>query len=63
MDRVAGGGARPATAWGRARPTEFTFGDGFLHGIEEALDDELDWKKKHRTNREGLLAGHERGLG
>lgn len=48
---------------GRALPTEFTFSDGFLHGIEEVLDDELGWKKKHRTNGEGLPAGHEHGLG
>jgi hypothetical protein len=47
---------------GRALSTEFTFSDGFLHGIEEVLDDELGWKKKHRTNGEGLPAGHEHGL-
>lgn len=54
--------ARPRRG-GRALPTDFTFGDAFLHGIEEVLDDELGWKTKHRTNGEGLPAGHEHGLG
>jgi len=54
--------ARPRRG-GRALPTDFTFGDAFLHGIEEVLDDELGWKTKHQTNGEGLPAGHEHGLG
>jgi hypothetical protein len=41
----------------------FTFGDAFLHGIEQVLDDELGWKVKHRTNGVGLPAGSEHGLG
>ena len=62
MIRTSGKLATPRVA-GRALPTEFAFSDGFLHGIEEVLDDELGWKKKHRTNGEGLPAGHEHGLG
>jgi hypothetical protein len=54
--------ARPQRG-GRALPVEFTFGDGFLHGIEQVLDDELGWKKHHRTNGVGLPAGCEHGLG
>ncbi|WP_200532220.1 ISH3 family transposase [Halorubrum sp. LN27] len=48
---------------GRALPVAFTFGDAFLHGIEQVLDDELGWKEKHRTNGEGLPPGYEHGLG
>ena len=51
------------TAGGRALPVEFAFGDAFLHGIEEVLDDDLGWKEKHRTNGEGLPSGYEHGLG
>lgn len=54
--------ARPRRG-GRALPVEFTFGDAFLHGIEQVLDDELGWKKKHRTNGKGLPTGSEHGLG
>ncbi|WP_050033563.1 MULTISPECIES: ISH3 family transposase [Halobacteriales] len=54
--------ARPRRG-GRALPVAFTFGDAFLHGIEQVLDDELGWKKKHRTNGVGLPAGCEHGLG
>jgi len=54
--------ARPRRG-GRALPVEFTFGDGFLHGIEQVLDTELGWKKRHRTNGVGLPAGCEHGLG
>jgi hypothetical protein len=48
---------------GRAPPVEFTFGDAFLHGIEQVLDDELSWKEKFRTNGEGLPPGYDHGLG
>ena len=54
--------ARPRRG-GRALPVAFTFSDGFLHGIEQVLDDELGWKEKHRTNGVGLPAGSEHGLG
>jgi hypothetical protein len=54
--------ARPRRG-GRALPVEFTFSDAFLHGIEQELDDELGWKKKHRTNGVGLPVGYEHGLG
>jgi hypothetical protein len=54
--------ARPRRG-GRALRVEFTFNDGFLHGIEQVLDAELGWKKKHRTNGVGLPAGSEHGLG
>jgi len=54
--------ARPRRG-GRALPVEFAFGDAFLHGIEEVLDDDLGWKEKHRTNGEGLPPGYEHGLG
>jgi hypothetical protein len=54
--------ARPRRG-GRALPVGFTFSDAFLHGIEQVLDEELGWKKKHRTNGEGLPAGYEHGLG
>jgi hypothetical protein len=54
--------ARPRRG-GRALPTDFTFSDAFLHGIEQVLDDELGWKQKHRTNSEGLPPGYEHGLG
>ena len=43
---------------GRALPVAFTFGDAFLHGIEQVLDNELGWKEKHRTNgRDRTLSG------
>ena len=48
---------------GRAFPVAFTFGDAFLHGIEQVLDDELGWKEKHRTNGQGLPTGYDHGLG
>ena len=48
---------------GRALPVTFTFGDAFLHGIEGVLDDELGWKKQHRTNGVGLPAGCDHGFG
>ena len=48
---------------GRALPVAFTFGDAFLHGIEQVLDDELGWKEKHRTNGQGLPTGYDHGLG
>jgi hypothetical protein len=35
---------------GQALPVEFAFGDAFLYGIEQVLDDELGWKEKFRTN-------------
>ena len=54
--------ARPRRG-GRALPVEFTFSDAFLHGIEQELDDELGWKKKHRTNGVGLPVGYDHGLG
>jgi hypothetical protein len=54
--------ARPRRG-GRALPGAFAFGDAFLHGIEEVLDDELGWKKKHRTNDVGLPVGCDHGLG
>lgn len=54
--------ARPRRG-GRALPVAFTFGDAFLHGIEQVLDDELGWKEKHRTNGVGLPAGCDHGLG
>jgi len=54
--------ARPRRG-GRALPVAFTFGDAFLHGIEQVLDDELGWKEQHRTNGVGLPAGYEHGLG
>jgi hypothetical protein len=41
----------------------FAFGDAFLHGIERVLDEDLGWKKKHRTNGVGLPAGCDHGLG
>ncbi|WP_273838784.1 ISH3 family transposase [Halococcus sp. PRR34] len=47
---------------GRALPVEFTFSDGFLHGVERVLDDELGWKEKYRTNGVGLPAGCDHGL-
>ena len=47
---------------GRALPVEFTFSDGFLHGVERVLDDELGWKEQYRTNRIGLSAGYDHGL-
>jgi len=47
---------------GRALPVEFTFSDGFLHGVERVLDDELGWKEQYRTNRIGLPAGYDHGL-
>jgi hypothetical protein len=52
----------PPRRGGRALPVEFTFSDGFLHGVERVLDDELGWKKKHRTNGVGLPAGYDHGL-
>ncbi|CCC40405.1 ISH3-like element ISHwa12 family transposase [Haloquadratum walsbyi] len=54
--------ARPRRG-GRALPTDFTFNNAFLHGVEEVLDDELGWKDEHQTNGQGLPAGHEHGLG
>ncbi len=54
--------ARPRRG-GRALPVEFAFGDAFLHGIEQVLDDELGWKEKFRTNGEGLPPGYDHGLG
>ena len=54
--------ARPRRG-GRVLPTDFTFNDAFLHGIEEVLDDELGWKEEHQTNGEGLRPGYEHGLG
>jgi hypothetical protein len=54
--------ARPRRG-GRALLAEFAFGDAFLHGLEQMLDDELGWKEKHRTNGEGLPPGYEHGLG
>lgn len=54
--------ARPRRG-GRALPVAFTFGDAFLHGIEQVLDEELGWKEKHRTNGEGLPPGYEHRLG
>jgi len=48
---------------GRALPAGFAFSAVFLHGIERVLDEELGWKKKHRTNGEGLPAGYDHGLG
>ncbi len=54
--------ARPRRG-GRALPKMFAFSDAFLHGIERVLDDELGWKEKHRTNREGLPPGYDHGLG
>jgi hypothetical protein len=54
--------ARPRRG-GRALPVEFTFSDAFLHGIERVLDDDLGWKKKHRTNGVGLPVGYDHGLG
>jgi hypothetical protein len=54
--------ARPRRG-GRALPVGFAFGDGFLHGIERVLDEDLGWKKKHRTNGVGLPAGCDHGLG
>jgi hypothetical protein len=54
--------ARPRRG-GRALPVGFAFGDAFLHGIEEVLDDELGWKEKHQTNGVGLPVGCEHGLG
>ncbi|RJX49974.1 ISH3 family transposase, partial [Halonotius pteroides] len=48
---------------GRALPVAFTFGDAFLHGIEQVLDDELGWKEEHRTNGQGLPTGYDHGLG
>jgi hypothetical protein len=54
--------ARPRRG-GRALPVEFIFSDAFLHGIEQELDDELGWKKKHRTNGVGLPVGYDHGLG
>jgi hypothetical protein len=54
--------ARPRRG-GRVLPVEFTFSDAFLHGIEQRLDTELGWKKKHRTNGQGLPTGYDHGLG
>jgi hypothetical protein len=54
--------ARPRRG-GRALPVGFAFGDVFLHGIEQVLDDEPGWKEQYRTNGEGLPAGYEHGLG
>ena len=54
--------ARHAVA-GRALPVGFAFGAVFLAGIEQLLHEELGWKKKHRTNGEGLPAGYDHGLG
>jgi len=54
--------ARPRRG-GRVLPVDFTFSDAFLHGIEQRLDEELGWKKKHRTNGQGLPTGHDHGLG
>jgi hypothetical protein len=54
--------ARPRRG-GRALPVGFAFGDAFLHGIERVLDEDLGWKKKHRTNGVGLPAGCDHGLG
>ena len=54
--------ARPRRG-GRALPKTLAFGDAFLHGIEQVLDDELSWKEEYRTNGEGLPAGYEHGLG
>ena len=48
---------------GRVLPDDFTFNDGFLHGIQEVLDEELGWKDKHRTNGEGLPPCYDHGLG
>jgi hypothetical protein len=48
--------ARPRRG-GRTLPKTFAFDDGFLHGIERVLDDELSWKEEYRTNGEGLPAG------
>ena len=48
---------------GRALPVGFAFSAVFLHGIERVLDEELGWKKKHRTNGKGLPAGYDHGLG
>jgi len=47
---------------GRALPVGFTFSDAFLHGIEQVLDDELGWRKKYQTNREGIPTGYDHGL-
>src|SRR6056297_3791933 len=47
---------------GRALPVGFTFSDTFLHGIEQVLDDELGWRKKYQTNREGIPTGYDHGL-
>ncbi|HZD43873.1 MAG TPA: ISH3 family transposase, partial [Methanomicrobiales archaeon] len=44
---------------GRALPVDFTFGDAFLHGIEQELDDELGWRKRYRTNGIGLPTGYD----
>jgi len=48
---------------GRALPVGFAFSAVFLHGIERVLDEELGWKKQHRTNGQGLLSGYDHGLG
>jgi hypothetical protein len=50
-------------AGGQALPAGFAFSAVFLHGIERVLDEELGWKKKHRTNGEGLPSGYDHGLG
>ena len=54
--------ARPRRG-GRALPIGFAFRAVFLHGIERVLDEELGWKKKHRTNGKGLPPGYDHGLG
>ncbi len=57
------GGARPPRRGGRALPVESAFGNAFLHGIEQVLDDELSWKEKFQTDGEGLPPGYEHRLG
>ena len=54
--------ARPRRG-GRAIPTDFSFRDGFLHGIQQHLDNELGWREEYRTNGVGLPTGYGDAIG
>ena len=54
--------ARPRRG-GRAIPDDFPFRDGFLHGIQQQLDDELGWRSEYRTNGVGLPSGYGDAIG
>ena len=54
--------ARPRRG-GRAIPTDFPFRNGFLHGIQQQLDEDLGWREVYRTNGVGLPPGYGAGIG